>query len=98
MDAISVLSREWVPYFVRGANGGETVEIAFTAPGVNPVSGDWKAAEFAPGSATGKGAVARILLGPGGTVALAEGTYAAWVRITAPVELPVLPAGLIDVI
>lgn len=98
MEPMSSLSREWIPYFVRGASGTEPVELAFTAPGVEPAETDWKPAEWKPGSATGCGAIARILLGPGGTVALPDGTYQAWVRITDSVELPVLPAGLVTII
>ncbi len=98
METISSLSCEFLPFFVRGAAGTETVEVAFTAPGVEPVEADWYAAEWAPGPAGARGATARILFGPGGTVAKPDGTYQAWVRVTAPPQLPVLPAGLIDVI
>ncbi|MFI9553711.1 hypothetical protein [Nonomuraea endophytica] len=98
MEPISSLSREWISYFIRGASGTETVEIALTAPGVEPTEADWNTAEWNPTSATAHGAVARFLFGPGGTVARSEGTYQTWVRIAAPPQLPVLPAGLIDVI
>lgn len=98
MEPISSLSREWIVFFVWGASGTEQVEVAFTAPGAEPVTGDWHAAEWAPGSVTARGADARILVGPGGAVVLPDGTYQAWVRVTAPVELPVLPAGLVTVI
>ncbi|TMR90608.1 hypothetical protein [Nonomuraea basaltis] len=97
-ETISSLSLEWLPFWVRGASGTETVEAAFTEPGVEPAAADWKPAEWAPGSASARGATARILFGPGGTVVLPDGTYQAWVRVTAPPQLPVLPAGLIDVI
>ncbi|MFI6497167.1 hypothetical protein [Nonomuraea typhae] len=98
MEPISSLSREWISYFVRGASGTETVEIAFTTPGVEPDESDWKAAQWDLTSANAHGANARILFGPGGTVTRLEGTYQAWVRVTAPPQLPVLQAGLIDVI
>jgi hypothetical protein len=97
-ETISSLSREWLPFFVRGATGLEQVEIAFTAPGAEPVEGDWYDAEWQAASVTQQGATARILFGPGGTVSRPDGSYQAWVRVTAPVEQPVLPAGLIDVI
>ncbi|NRQ31291.1 hypothetical protein HII36_05490 [Nonomuraea sp. NN258] len=97
-ETISSLSREWLPIFVRGATATEQVEIAFTAPGAEPVEGDWHAAEWKPGSVTDKGATARILFGPGGTASRPDGTWQAWVRVTAQLEKPVLPAGLIDVI
>ncbi len=98
LEPISSLSREWIPFFVRGASGTEEVEIAFTAPGVEPVEADWNDAEWNPASVTAHGADARILFGPGGTTFRPEGTYQAWVRVTAPPQQPVLPAGLIDVI
>ncbi|MEV0236884.1 hypothetical protein [Nonomuraea sp. NPDC050786] len=97
-ETISSLSREWLPFFVRGAAGTELVEIAFTTPGVEPAESDWKPAEWAPGSAGVRGATARILFGPGGAVAKPDGSYQAWVRVSTPFEKPVLPAGLIDVI
>ncbi|WP_327588463.1 hypothetical protein OHA25_16600 [Nonomuraea sp. NBC_00507] len=98
METISSLSLEWLPFWVHGAAGTEQVEVAFTVPGVEPVPGDWKPAEWKPDSASARGAVAQILFGPGGTVAKPDGTWQAWVRVTAPPQLPVLPAGLIDVI
>ncbi|MEU7855250.1 hypothetical protein [Nonomuraea sp. NPDC049141] len=98
METISSLSREWLPFWIRGAVGSEQVEIAFTVPCVEPVENDWAGAEWDPLSVTAKGATARILFGPGGTTSRPEGTWQAWVRITAPPQLPVLPAGLIDVI
>jgi hypothetical protein len=98
LEPISSLSREWIPFFVRGASGTESVEIAFTAPGVEPAEDDWNDAEWNPASVTAHGADARILFGPNGTTSRPEGTYQAWVRVTAPPQLPVLPAGLINVI
>ncbi|MEV0313536.1 hypothetical protein [Nonomuraea fuscirosea] len=97
-EPISSLSREWLPFFVRGASGTEVVHIAFTVPGVEPVEDDWHDAEWDTASITQQGADARILFGPGGTVERPDGTYQAWVRVTAPPQLPVLPAGLIYVI
>ncbi|SDL73499.1 hypothetical protein SAMN05421874_12834 [Nonomuraea maritima] len=98
MKTISSLSREWLPFFVHGATGVEQVEIAFTGPGVEPAENDWHPAEWKAGSVTEAGATALILFGPGGTVSRPDGSYQAWVRVTAPVEQPVLPAGLIDVV
>ena len=97
-EPISSLSREWLPFFVRGASGTEVVQIAFTAPGVEPEENGWHDAGWDPASVTARGADARILFGPGGTTSRAEGTYQAWVRVTAPPQQPVLPAGLIYVI
>jgi hypothetical protein len=98
LEPISSLSREWLPFFVRGASGTEVVQIAFTAPGAEPSEEDWNNAEWDPASITQQGADARILFGPGGTTSRSDGTYQAWVRVTAPPQLPVLPAGLINVI
>ncbi len=98
LEPISSLSREWIPFFVRGASGTEMVKIAFTAPGAEPVEDDWHDAEWNPASVTAHGADARILFGPGGTTSRSEGTYQAWVRVIAPPQQPVLPAGLIYVV
>ncbi|MGR6915413.1 hypothetical protein ACU635_14305 [[Actinomadura] parvosata] len=97
-EPISSLSREWLPFFVRGASGTESVQIAFTSPGVEPDEADWTEAEWNPASITAKGAEARILFGPGGTTSRSEGTYQVWVRVVAPPQQPVLPAGLIYVV
>jgi hypothetical protein len=54
-----------------------TVEVAFPAPTVEPTS--WNAASW---ETAGSRYHARCLVGPGGTVQLADGTYDMWVRIT----------------
>lgn len=66
-----------------------TVELAFTAVDVAPASGDWTV-----GSWEDVGGVwnARCLVGPGGTVTLAAGTYDVWTRVTASPEKPVRKA------
>ncbi|TMR97547.1 hypothetical protein [Nonomuraea basaltis] len=95
MEPISSLSRPYLYIPVEGPAGTETVEIAFTVPGAEPAEPNWHLAEWI--NATGKGATARILIGPGGTVTLTDGTYMAWVRITGAVERPVLPSGLVPI-
>ncbi|RJL21115.1 hypothetical protein [Bailinhaonella thermotolerans] len=96
MEPISSLSREYLYFVIQGAAGFEPVEVAFTAPGVEPTSGQWQAASWTSPSADGLPR-ARILVGPGSPVVLTDGTYQAWVRITGTVEQPVLPCGLIPV-
>ncbi|MDP9843265.1 hypothetical protein [Streptosporangium lutulentum] len=95
MEPISSLSRPYLYIQVDGASGSEEVEIAFTNPGGEPAEDDWLTAEWA--SSTGTGARARILIGPGGAVALPDGTYMAWIRVNGAVERPVLPSGLVPI-
>ncbi|MEU1880850.1 hypothetical protein ABZ470_26385 [Streptosporangium sp. NPDC020072] len=95
MEPISSLSRPYVYTFVTGASGTEPVEIAFTNLGAEPGEADWHTAEWA--SLTAGGARARILIGPGGSVTLTDGTYLMWVRVTGPIERPVMPCGPIPI-
>ncbi|MBB5081363.1 hypothetical protein [Nonomuraea endophytica] len=96
VDPISSLSLEYVRVFVKHARGTEPVEIAFTTPGVEPGPADWKTASWA--ETKNRGAIAHILVGPNGTVTLADGTYQVWVRTVRQDERPVLPSGLIPII
>ncbi|MEU7911328.1 hypothetical protein [Microbispora bryophytorum] len=91
----SSLSRPYLYIWINHATGTEPVEIAFTNPGAEPADDDWHTATWA--NTTAKGADARILIGPGGDVELPDGTYQAWVRVHAPIELPVMPAGLVNI-
>ncbi|GAB2918614.1 hypothetical protein ACFMQL_20495 [Nonomuraea fastidiosa] len=93
MEPMSSLSREYLYAWVEGATGTEAVKIAFTQPGVEPTEQDWRPAGWA--GVTPAGADARILVGPGSDVVLAEGTYQMWVSVNAPPEGPVLPSGLV---
>lgn len=95
MDPVSSLSRPYIYSTVEGASGSEVVEIAFTAPGAEPIEGDWHAAAW--DHVTPKGADAKILIGPGGTVVLTDGTYAMWVRVNGAIERPVMRAGLVPI-
>ncbi len=93
---VFALSREYLHFWVDGVTGtGETVEVAFTAADGKPVEGDWEAASW--GRLAVDGADVRVLVGPG-AVPLASGIYAAWVRVTADEERPVLRPGLVSVI
>ncbi|MDF5756646.1 hypothetical protein [Spongiactinospora sp. TRM90649] len=95
MEAISSLSRPYLFIRVEGASGAEDVEVAFTAPGMEPAEEDWHPATWVNAGASG--ADARILIGPGGEVELAKGSHMAWVRVTGAVERPVLASGLVPV-
>jgi hypothetical protein len=95
VESISSLSRPYLYITVKGASGSEQVEIAFTNPDAEPAEEAWRPAEWS-GRAE-NGLRARILIGPGGTVTLPDGTYMAWVRVNGAVERPVLPAGLVPI-
>lgn len=74
------------------------VQVAFPARGVEPVESDWRAADWRTDSAvTPPVYYARCLVGPMGTVQLADGLYDVWVRVTDNPERPVLraPGGLV---
>jgi hypothetical protein len=98
---ISALSLAYVRVQVRNKQSGAytdptggTVQMAFPAVGVDPVSGDWKTASWETDpTPTPPAYYARCLVGPAGTVALAAGTYDTWVKVTATPEIPILPAG-----
>ncbi|MER6171349.1 hypothetical protein [Streptosporangium sp. NPDC001681] len=95
MKPISSLSRPYLYISVKGASGTEDVEIAFVNLGAEPAEDDWHPAEWA--NVTAAGARARILIGPGGVIALPDGTYMAWVRVNGAVERPVLPSGPVPI-
>lgn len=90
MDPVSSLSKPYIYSFIKGALGTETVEVAMIQA-AKPSSGDWKTAAW--GSVTPTGAWARILIGPSTSLALTDGTYQMWVRVTGASEQPVLRAG-----
>lgn len=92
---ISSLSKEYLFFWVAGALGTEDVDVAFIQA-AEPESGDWKTASWE--NVVPAGADAQILIGPGTTAALADGTYHAWVRVTALTEQPVRYSGPIVII
>lgn len=64
------------------------VSIAVVAVGTEPQSGDWKTADWEPGTTK-----ARLLIGPGSTFGqLAAGNYLVWVKVDGPTEDPVMKA------
>lgn len=86
--SLSSLTREYVKTTVT-ANVNPTAtppEFAFMPAGVEPAEADWETGEWESNAAP---YVARILIGPGGTVVLADGKYKAWIRLTANPERPV---------
>lgn len=102
----SVLSLNYVrvPVAARAAGSvinptTDTVAMAFTSPGVDPVSGDWKTASWETDSSTTPDTYfARCLVGPSGTLALMAGTYDVWVRVTDNPEVPVELVGQLEIV
>lgn len=97
----SALSTEYVKVAVSAVvNGslinptGDTVQMAFTARGVAPVSGDWKAGSWETISGV---YYARCLAGPAGVVQLAAGIYDCWVKVTDSPEVPARRVGQVTV-
>jgi hypothetical protein len=105
MLAQSVLSLKYVavPVFAKASGLAvnpttDTVQMAFPAPDVDPVSGDWKTASWeTDASATPTVYYARCLVGPGGTVALALGTFDIWIKITDSPEIPAERVGNLQI-
>jgi hypothetical protein len=98
---ISSLSLEYVrvPVFAKEAGvvvnpTTDAVVMAFKSDGTEPVTNDWKASTWETDSTTTPATYyARCLVGTGGTVALTDGTYDVWVRVTDSPEIPVRKAG-----
>lgn len=91
---ISSLSLEYLYVWVGGVAGDEGVEMALVQA-AEPGEEDWVAASWA--NVTPQGADARILVGPGGDVEPADGTWQVWVRVTSAPEVPVLYSGPVQV-
>jgi hypothetical protein len=72
----------------------DTVQIAFTPVARDPDSADWLTASW---ETDGSSYFARVLVGPGGSVQLAAGTFAVWVKVVDDPEVPVLQAGTITI-
>lgn len=91
MLRIPSTSKEFLRVPVVGAEDTMPVEIAVVASTLEePASGDWKPAVW-------DGTDAKVLIGPGTGLPLANGTYRAWVRVTASPELPVVRGGLLRI-
>lgn len=77
----------------------DVVQFAFMPGSTAPGSSDWKTGTW-DGTAprlTGNGYLAQCLVGPGGTIALAAGTYTMWIKITDSPEVPVMQVGLLQI-
>lgn len=90
--SIPSTSKQFIGVPVTGGYTNSTpVDIAVVAAAVDePASGDWKTAVWDSGQA-------KILIGPGTSLPLADGIYRVWVRITSTAETPVIPSGLIRI-
>lgn len=71
------------------------VEMAFKEPQVEPVGGDWQTASW---ETAGSNYLARCLVGPGGTIALTDGTYIVWVKVTGSPEIPVRAVETLEIL
>jgi hypothetical protein len=100
---ISSLDREFLKIPVLADEAGVPVnptglpvQIAFTGLNTEPVEGDWKTGSW---ETAGPNYFARIVVGPGSAVVLADGVYQAWTRIgnVGDTERPVKKAGKVIV-
>jgi hypothetical protein len=91
---IPAISVEYVQVAVTGPAGLDLsdldVELAIVADGQTPDTGDWKAGTWI-------GSSAAVLIGPGTSLELDQGTYDVYVKITSSPEIPVLPSGSIHI-
>lgn len=94
---ISVLSTVYVKVPITATKSGtlvdptsDTVEMQFTAVGVDPDDAAWLAADW---ETIGGQNYARTLIGPGaGAHPLLIGSYTPWVKVVDSPEIPVKPA------
>lgn len=90
--SIPSVSLEYLHVPVGGATAGMPVELAVIDAGAEePEEVDWVPADVWDGT------TAKLLVGPAGTLELADGTYQVWVRVTAPPEKPVVRSGLLEI-
>jgi hypothetical protein len=107
LASISSLSTEYVKvqvtFTVAGTDTdptGDTVQMAFKAPGTDPAGGDWVTGSWETDSTVASKPIryARALVGPAGKV-LAKGNYTVWVKVTDTPEVPAMQApGLLQVV
>jgi hypothetical protein len=94
---ISAQSRQYVKVPVTAKLAGavvnptsDVVQMAFALMG-GAAPGTWSSAAWETDSSTSPATyLARIMVGPGGTVALTAGIYDVWVKVTDSPEIPVL--------
>jgi hypothetical protein len=90
--SIPSVSLEYLHVPVSGATVSQTVELAIIDAGTEePAETDWHATDAWDGT------TAKLLIGPGGTLELLDGTYRVWVRVTATPEIPVIRGGLLEI-
>ncbi|MFD9949708.1 hypothetical protein ACFWYW_55520 [Nonomuraea sp. NPDC059023] len=90
MANLPASSKEYLHIPVTDGSSGIPGEIAVIASCNEPQEADWKAATWDSGAY-------KLLIGPGGTLTLAAGTYTAWVRLTAAPEVVVRRSGPVRV-
>ncbi|WP_157431155.1 hypothetical protein [Actinomadura macra] len=92
MTSLPSISREYVevPFADHGGTvDAGSVELALVLPGAIPAEADWHPAAW-------DGAVARLLIGAGGTLTTTPGTvYVLWLRFTAGLQRPVRATGYV---
>lgn len=92
MLSIPSISRPYLHVPVSGGSLSTPVEIAVIADSSEePAEGDWIPADVWDGT------TAKLLIGPGGTLELADGVYRVWARITSDPEVPVIKCGLLEI-
>lgn len=101
---MSALSTQYVQTPVRAFQQGQpynptgdAVVMAFIAGFGEPGNTDWKTASWAWTTAINGYYIAQCLVGPGGTITLAQGTYAVWIKITDNPEIPVINTGSLTI-
>lgn len=86
---------------VRVDPTGDTVKLAFISTGALPADDDFKTAFWETDTTTDPNRpiyTALCLVGPGGTIELARGSYRVYVKITDSPEVPVIPiAGVLQI-
>ena len=83
---------------LKGNPTTDVVQMAFTTVGVDPQPTDWKTASWDTTATLGTNQyLAQCLVGPGGTVTLAVGSYQYWVKVTDNPEIPELPVGMLTI-
>lgn len=106
MASVSSLTLQYIKVAVGAIDSGAsvvitsgTVTMAFTTIGTEPVSGDWKTASWETDATRNPDRYyARVLVGPSGTVTLADGSYDVWVKVTGVgSEVPIVRAGRLTV-
>lgn len=93
-------ARKYVNAVVTALDADPTtlpVTMAFTTGG-DPQDSDWQPATWNTGAPLGPNQyMAQCLVGPGGTITLAKGSYRYWVKVVSTPEIPEEPAGFLTI-